>query len=89
MEIHLNQRVPYKVSKATAIEVAVGMGVEFVIVDLRKLQTSVFMEILPMEVLMGTEHLHRFKKTKKATQVITEIQVMKVLLKCQHVAKSN
>lgn len=61
MEVHLDQCVSHKVSEAAAIEVAVGVGVVLSIVDLRELQTTILVKILPMEVLMGTKHLYREK----------------------------
>lgn len=64
VEVHFNQRVSYKMSEAAAIEVAVRTGVVHAIVDLRELQTSILIKILPMEVLMGTEDLHRENVTR-------------------------
>lgn len=49
-------------SEAAAIEVAVRVGVVFAIVDLRELQTSILMKVIPVEVLMGTEDLPRAKQ---------------------------
>lgn len=61
MEVHLDQCVSYEMSEAAAIEVAVGVGVVLSVVYLRELQTAILMKILPMEVLMGAEDLHREK----------------------------
>lgn len=58
VEVHLDQRVSYKMSEAAAVEVAVWTGVVLAVVDLRELQTSIFIELLPVEVLMGAEDLH-------------------------------
>ena len=43
--------------ETTAVEVSVGMRVVLGIVDLGELQTSVFVELLIMKLLIGTEHL--------------------------------
>jgi hypothetical protein len=48
------------VSEATAIEVAVGPCVVLGIVNLWELQTSIKVEVLSMEVLMGTENLDQW-----------------------------
>lgn len=61
LDVHLDQRVSDKVSEATAVEVAVRVCVVLLIVDLWKLQATVLVKILPMEVLMGAKHLHRRK----------------------------
>ena len=47
-------------SEATAIEVAVGTCVVLGIVNLWELQTSIKVEVLSMEVLMGTENLDQW-----------------------------
>lgn len=73
MEVHLDQSVSDKVSEATAVEVAVSVHVVFAIVDLRELQTSVVMEIFPMEILVCTEHLHRWKKESNTIQGTFEV----------------
>ena len=49
-------------SEAAAIEVAVGPRVVLGVVNLRELQTSVRVEVLSMEVLMGTENLDRWNE---------------------------
>lgn len=49
-------------SEATAVEVTVGVGVVLAVVYLRKLQTAILMKVLPVEVLVGTEDLHREKE---------------------------
>lgn len=59
MDVHLDQCVADKVSEAAAIEVAVGAGVVFAVVDLRKLETAVLMKVFTMEILMGTEYLQK------------------------------
>lgn len=67
-EVHLDQRVSDEMSEATAVEVAVGAGVVFGVVDLRELQTSVFTQILSVEVLVGAEDLN---KGRNRSNVVT------------------
>lgn len=62
LDIHLDQCVSDEMPEATAIEVAVGVGVVLAIVDLWELQAPILVKILPMEVLMGAEHLHKRKQ---------------------------
>lgn len=57
IEVHLDQCVSYKMSKATAIEVAVRLSVIFAIVYLREFQTSILVKVLPMKVLMSAVNL--------------------------------
>lgn len=46
-------------SEATAVEVAVGARVVLCVVDLRELQASVAVKVLPVEVFVGTVDLQR------------------------------
>lgn len=58
-EVHLDQRVSYKVSEAAAVKVAVRVGVVLAVVYLRELQTPILVKVFPVEVLMGTVDLQR------------------------------
>lgn len=58
-DVHLDQRVPNQVSEATAVKVAVGPRVAPPVVDLRELQASVEVEVLPVEVLVSAADLQR------------------------------
>lgn len=57
MDVHLDQRVSHQVSEPTAVKVAVGTRVVLGVVDLRELQTSVVVKVLPMEVFVSTADL--------------------------------
>lgn len=56
-DIHLDQRVSHQVSEATAVKVAVGPRVVPPVVDLRELQASVAVQLLPVEVLVRAADL--------------------------------
>lgn len=56
-DVHLDQRVSNQVSEATAVKVAVGPSVVAPVVDLRELQASVLVKVLPVEVLVRTADL--------------------------------
>lgn len=64
MDVHLDQRVSHQVSEPTAVEVAVGTRVVLGVVDLRELQTSIVVKVLPMEVFVSTADL-RHKGVKE------------------------
>ncbi len=81
VEVHLDQCVSYKMSEAAAIEVAVGAGVVLAIIDLRELQTSILMKILPVEVLMGTEDLHG-EKSNMGNQTLCCIEYVSIQKTC-------
>lgn len=53
VDIHLEQRVTEDVSKATAVEVAVGPGVVLSIVDLRELKATVLQQLIIIQLLVG------------------------------------
>jgi len=60
------------VPEATAIEVAVGMCVILVIVNLGELETPILIKIFPMEVLVCTENLHRQKMEDSIRGLLVE-----------------
>lgn len=81
MEVHLDQCVSYKMSEAAAIEEAVGAGVVLAVIDLRELKTSILMKILPVEVLMGTEDLHREKRWLMRLCIVLQFEYAAIMRK--------
>lgn len=65
LQVHLEQRVSHKVSEATAVEVAVGPRVAPAVVDLRKLQAAVLLQVVSVQVLMLAEHLSRDQEAEE------------------------
>lgn len=63
MKVNLDQRVSHEMSEAAAVEVAVRAGVALGVVDLRELQTSILVKVLPMKILMGAEDLKIRRRT--------------------------
>lgn len=56
-DVHLDQGVSNEVSEPAAVEVAVGPRVVAPVVDLRELQASVAVKVLPVEVLVSAADL--------------------------------
>ncbi len=60
LKVHFNEGVSNQVSEATCVEVTVGTGIAHWIVDVWEFQTSIFMEIITMEIFMCAKHLYKY-----------------------------